>query len=228
MNTEHMSALTPNKNVFETVSENTVNGYLTGNVRLAAEAIPDDIRCLTEVELENVYEPTHQDWLMRNQLWKALDLAMANGETEIQPVEIYRSVMDRGGFYRNVITNPHRFSWIMIRPIGLKPLFDDALQIALKKMRDYIVRNVVTDENARNFLKIAEFVANRSSLGPVTQKIAQANFNMDVQQTHQTDAGDISEKLKAFRQAISSEPKDVTPEEKTSTDEGFGDGLGSV
>lgn len=154
--------------------------FFDGSFAEKVRAIPDQIMSLSEPELEELFRPTTLDFLIRKQLWNAVELQKQHAPKEkIDSAVVYRGLTGSSYFYNSILKNNYRMAWYFIPIHAYKDLLEDGSYHFIKKAREAIINIKVNDKNLAAFLKLGEFFINRT-LGPVEQVIRQNTTQVNV------------------------------------------------
>lgn len=140
--------------------------------------IDPDIFLMTERELESGFVVTQNDYFLRKRFWELTEKYLQIGKKDAELSEIFEGICKKQHFYKNVLGNPYRLSWLLI-PVSLdKDKIEFGFYRSIKEAMS--VLDLPTNEKtAGPKLKALEFFANRH-LGPVIQRIEQKSMNVNV------------------------------------------------
>ncbi len=156
----------------------------------------DDLLLKTEVELLDLVKPTTVDWQLRHRFWDLIKQAQELGDEKVYTTHLFDGICTERNFYNYVIVNPGRLAWMM-RPIGNeKAMAQEAYHYAMLKIKAYIMKTPVTDENLGEFTRAAKFMADRGH-GAVAQKIEQKTLSarVDLNRPQITNADELKKKI---------------------------------
>lgn len=137
----------------------------TPNVAEVFSRIDQSILDQNELELERSFNRTPKDFALRKRLWELV----ATGK----PLTLHlwsKGVCDDQYITRNIMKNPYRLTWLFTPLTTYEDMFDEAFHFMFNKMRDYLAKTPITDENIAQHAALFEKIANRA-IGPVAKNI---------------------------------------------------------
>jgi len=184
---------------------------LSGNLKEAAESIPEDLLKLSGQELEDIRTPTTVDYLLRKSFWKQVELAYKSGETEITAKSIYDGICTKQNWEHKFVPTPYRVAWLLCYPETHMELMENGLTIGIHNLLKFIAKEP-TKDTAGSFMKAIDLLLNRVH-GPVIQKIqaqhAHAHLNMNKPLATNETPEEAIKKLEALRAQLTA-PRDVS------------------
>lgn len=187
--------------------------FFEGSFAEKFKAVPQTIMTLNEMELEEFFTPTTTDLLIRKNLWKVVNQHRDAGlNIKIDTAELYRGVCTKGHFYSQLLNNQYRVSWWLIPVDSYQTIVEDGTYHFFKKAREVMVRMQVTEKNFGHFVTLGKLLADRSSLGPVTQRVEQKSVNVNVTANERgvVDMGDqslVQDRLKELKTKLVTAPE---------------------
>lgn len=154
--------------------------FLQGKLLDVASSLPEDVKAMTEVELWKSGKITKNDYFLRRNLWKSIEIAQKTGQNAITQESIYHDVVSAQNFNSRVMTSPHRIAYLLMKPTLAREQMEEALHHGMMRLRNELLTMPIDEKTAPVFLKALEFLANRT-WGPVIQKIQaqHAHLNMN-------------------------------------------------
>jgi hypothetical protein len=146
-------------------SRETAIKLFTPNVSELFSKIDTTILDQNEMELERHFNRTPIDYALRKRLW---ELVAAGRPLTVG--EWAKGVCDDQHVTRRVFLNPYRTTWIFTPLIHHQEMYDEAFHLLFNKMRDYLSKTTITDENLSDHMALFERIANRA-IGPVAKNI---------------------------------------------------------
>jgi hypothetical protein len=200
------------------LEEMSPSDFLEGKFKESVENIGSEIWGLSEDELENFFDPTPSDIILRKNLHNSLSEIKRSGVFRIiTHEEIYRDACTRQNFYEKLGKNKYRIAWLLIpfksNEAAIATGFHKSLSRAFK-----ILDLPVTEKSAPVILKTLEFFANRH-LGPVIQRIEQKSMNVSVSSRSVGEISDLDPELmlqkytEAKAKLVSAPANTVEPDE---------------
>lgn len=166
---------------------------------------------MDEISLEEKFNPSPSDYGMRKNLWQKVKAAELSGIKLIETQEIFSHYYTKSNFFANVTKNPYRVAWLFLPLDSFQEQFEEILYRAIKKLRNEVNNLNVTEKNMGHFVKILEFLTNRT-LGPMTQKIESKNLNVELTASEAQDPKALELKLYELKEKMLA-PRNVTPQE---------------
>jgi hypothetical protein len=162
-----MSYMTNSLNTLEAIkqSRETAIKAFTPNVAEVFSQIDPAILDQNEMELERSFNRTPNDYALRKRLWELV----ATGRS-LTISEWAKGVCDDQYINRRIFKNPYRLTWLFTPLSTHQEMFDEAFHLMFNKMRDYLSKTTITDENIAQHAALFEKIANRA-IGPVAKNI---------------------------------------------------------
>jgi hypothetical protein len=184
---------------------------LSGNLKAAAESVPEDLLRLSGQELEDIRTPTTVDYLLRKSFWKQVELAYKTGETSITAASIYDGICTKQNWEHKFVPTPYRIAWLLCYPETHMELMENGLTIGVHNLLKFIAKE--PDRNtASAFIKAIDLLLNRVH-GPVIQKIqaqhAHAHMNLNKPLASNETPEEAMKKLEDLRAQLMA-PRDVS------------------
>lgn len=181
-----------------------------GELRKAVEELPPQIANMSVGELEEARMPTEVDYLLRENLWKQVEIAQKAGETHIKTRAVFAGVCSEQHFFFNIVKSPMRVAWLFTHPQDDIKKMRYGLSIGMKNLIKFISKEP-NEKTAGAFLKAVEMLMNRVH-GPIIQKVeakhAHLNMNKPIENSMDSPA-DIIARLDELKSKLLI-PRDVT------------------
>lgn len=159
--------------------------FLSDRLKQAVMQVPDELLLMTEAELKREAKPTSTDYSLRVSFWREFEKAMWKGSGKIVCAGIYCGICSEVYFYRNFITRPEKFAW-MIRPMQVyKKEMEAILYRGTQRLWELIEAPIegkngkIDPKMAEILLKTITAVENRVK-GMAVQRSEQKNVNVNV------------------------------------------------
>ena len=111
-----------------TEQEGKVLSVYEGRLLEMASTIPDEIRSMTDRELDLKINPTLKMYELRRSFW-AEQIRASEGRGKMVMANVYRNIFGRDYFYKHVMSSHMKMEWIM-RPLAA---FDNKAKALLEK-----------------------------------------------------------------------------------------------
>jgi len=186
--------------------------YFNGKLRECIDAIPEEILALSETELLKIYKPTRVDWFLRHRFWDLARMAREKGDIEFETKELYQGICSRPSFHTTFLVNPKRLAFLLF-PIESETQYaQEVYHYAMLKIRSFILENEISQDNAKEFLNMAKFLAERG-YGPMTQRVEAKVLNAKIDLNKQAlSPSELEERIRELEAGSGENVIDVSPE----------------
>lgn len=147
-------------------SRDTALSLLAPNFVEALAKIPEELLDKNELELEEHFNRTPNDYALRKRLWELVD----TGKKDITFEDWSRGVCRSSYLRDKVVFQPHRLAWLFTPLQTHQEMFDEAFHLSFAKIRKYLQETQLNTENFGQYLAAFKELANRS-VGPVARNI---------------------------------------------------------
>lgn len=195
--------------------------FLSDRLKDAVMALPEEMLLMTEAELKREATPTPTDYSLRVSFWREFERAMWKGSGKIVCAQIFVGICSDTYFYRNFITKPAKFAW-MIRPMQVYKKEMEAILYRCTERLWELIEAPIQGKNGKIDPKMAEIllktitsVENRVK-GMAVQRSEQKNVNVNVvtrtKATQDIDTmASLDERIKELQKQMALEGKVVPP-----------------
>lgn len=189
--------------------------FFAGRLRTAIENVPDELKQLTELQLDDRVRPSVVEWNLRKRVSEKVKEARVLKKDHIPTARIYEDLTARSWFEDHLITNPLKVAWIIRPMIHHTDMYEAINRVALAKIFQIVSTSEIDPKLLPQILRVAEQAGNRA-YGAVAQKmqIQSRNLNVEVKQGSLPPSPgqeDIQKQIQALQSKLLEAPKDVTP-----------------
>lgn len=169
---------------------------------------------MTELELEEHFNRTPNDYALRRQLWRIIPEAHKSG-TKLTFEDWCRGIVASAHIHQGVMNSPFRLAWMFTPMETHADMYEEMFSILFNKFRKKVQTMQITDANFASSIKLLENLANRV-MGPLPR-----NINLKAAHMHHnappkkplTNEADIDRRLEELESMKDAVPViDVDPE----------------
>ncbi len=191
---------------------------ISGKIKQSIECLPDNLKQLTEWDLEKLVNPTPVDWQLRLRFHQKLAEAKALKLDRVTTASIFEDICSRVYFFDNYLPNPVKVAWMSRPIIDHRDIYEAINREGLNKILEYVKTAKVTDKNLAVIAKVVETAGNRA-YGAVAQNMQIHSKNLNVEVSGKMaelppvpGVDDIQKQIQGLQQKLieSKAPKDVT------------------
>lgn len=152
---------------------------LPTHLQQAILRIPDEYLCMSESDLTEAADPGSVEHMLRYNLWKKFHEAERNGVAQLTSTAIFSGICTSSNWYNRVLQDPKKLAWILQPTQESTDVMREALDYGIRKIRNEILTQKVTEKNAASIIKAIQFLADRV-WGTSVQRIESKNLNLNV------------------------------------------------
>lgn len=138
-------------------------------IKEAFANFPPEVLELTDIELNEHFNPTPNDFALRKHLWEMVSQSRITGQRIVVDRWI-DGIVDAAYLYKTLLFNPYKLCWIFTPYETFQQRYEYGFEILFRKVIKYLTTTDINTDNAKDFIKLLQEFGNRT-VGPVVKRV---------------------------------------------------------